>query len=162
MIEAKTLLVELKARYPVVAEWKPLAVGVRDELIAVGYSAEVLRRTLYTHVHGIKYKRIVAKGGKRFHLDGSEAQDIESEHIESALKSIAEYDRANADRVLRKKEIKAQEVDSRAVKTIKPEPAPKLKPAAKPSLAAKTPLAAKSPPVVAVVVKKRRVVQVPK
>lgn len=152
MNELRTLLAALAERYPVIAARLPLAIGVREELVLAGYDAELLRRSLYQHVHGIKYQRLLFLGGKRFHLDGIEAGEIDPEHVEFARQKIEEFDQQTAKKMLLKKELKAKLAASLAVKAIKPEPAPK--PAAKALPAA--PLA------VTVVVKKKRIVQVPK
>lgn len=161
MNDALKQLADMKECYPVMRARLPLAVGVRDELVAAGYDAELLRRSLYAHVHTVRYLRKIAQGGQRHHLDGTEAGAIEPEHAEFARQKVAEYDVHEAARRLRVKAAKAELSAKREREAAAKAPAkapPTVKVAAKPI--AKTPPAAS--PAVTIVVKKKRVLQVPK
>lgn len=144
--EVRTLLAALSERYPVIAARLPLAIGVRDDLIAAGYDAELIGRCLRAHVGGIKYQRMVARGGKRYRLDGIEAQDIDPLHVEFARQKVEEFDHLKA---IKKEKNNTQSVASRTIKAIKLDTSPMPK------------AAAKSLPAVAIIIKKKRVLQVP-
>lgn len=159
----RALLAALHERYPVIAARLPLAIGIHQQLLDEGHDPALLRRVMSIHVKSVKYVVNMLKGGQRHHLDGSDAGEIEAEHVEFARQKVEELNRQTAEKVLLKKEQKSKLAASLAAKSIKPEPAPKPKPkpAAKPTPAVKAPPVAKSPPIVAVVVKKRRLIQLP-
>ena len=108
MSEPRATLDALIERYPVFAARLPLAIGVRDELIAAGHDPDAVRRALHIHVLTMRYQRMLSKGGKRYHLDGAEAQDIDPEHIEVARQKVGEYDQAWEAGKQRRKEQKEQ------------------------------------------------------
>ena len=157
----RALLKTLHETFPVIAERKPLAIGAFKELLAVGYDVELLRTCMKIHVESFKYLRAVSKGGQRHHLDGTEAGAIEPEHAEFARQKVEEFVRLTAARKLRKKEqeaLIAAKREREAVAKAPAEPPPKAKVAAKPVV--KTPPAASA--AITIVVKKKRVLQVPK
>lgn len=166
MNDVQKQLAELKARYAVIAECKPLAVGVRAELVAAGYDVDLIGRSLYIHAQQIRYQRKIAQGGQRHHLDGSEAGEIDPGHAEFARHKVAEYDEREVARRLRVKEQKALKAAKQArlaaAESLAVAPPPVkvvAKPIAKILPATKTPPVA---PAVPVVVKKRRSIVVPK
>ena len=175
---SRELLRELSEKYPVFASRLPLAIGVKTELLAAGYAEERLRLVLYPYTKATRYLKNMAKGGKRYHLDGTEADDLDPEHVEKARIAVAERMKKTIEELRRKKEQKAQEAANRAAKleqlaktAANAKKAGKAMPvaqaAAKVAKPAPTAIAprqtdAVATPAVPVIVKKRRTIEVPK
>ncbi len=169
------LTAELVARYPAFAAMLPLIVGVHEELVAAGYDPALLRKCVFKHVASTSYLKNMAKCGKRYNLDGTEAGDLDPEHVEHARKAVAERARKNIEDTRMKKERKEQDKANAVAKAeIMAKVAAKSAKAGKPAAPVKPapakqvantvqPVAVAMPaPAVAVVVKKKRIVVVPK
>ena len=153
---SRELLRELSEKYPVFANRLPLAIGVKNELLAAGYAEEKLRVALYPYTKTTNYLKNMAKGGKRYHLDGTEADDLDPEHVEHARIAIAERMKKTIEEQRQKKEQKAQEAANRLAKAEQlAKAADKAAKAGKPVVQAKV---AKLAPVVPVIIKKKRVI----
>ena len=168
---SRELLGELFEKYFVFANRLPLAIGVKNELLAAGYPEEKLRVVLYPYVKTTSYLKNMAKGGKRFHLDGTEADDLDPEHVEHARIAVAERLKKTIEEQRQKKERKLQEDANRAAKleqlaktAANAKKAGKVMPvaqvAAKPKGIEQAPVPKSTSPLatkVAVVIKKKRV-----
>ena len=94
----KDALQTLRMRFAVFNDFKPLAVGILDEVQPEisEFSRTRLRRAVHAHVHNARYLKAVAAGGLRYHLDGSEAGEISAESVEyskECLKTLKEKTR---------------------------------------------------------------------
>lgn len=74
----------LLERHAVLKENKPLAIGICKQLAECekDFSKKLLRTILHFHTRNVSYLKNVAKGGKRFNLDGTESSDIEQQAID--------------------------------------------------------------------------------
>lgn len=87
--QVKALHATLGQKYKVINSHQPLAVGIANEVMSLGYPEDVVRRVLQQHVTTTMYLKALAKGGKRFHLDGTEAGDVAEEHSKHAQEKLA-------------------------------------------------------------------------
>lgn len=80
----------LKDNYPVFKKWKPLAIGVNEEIVALAPPGSVnqhlLAMALGLHVKMVPYHLSLAesKSMQRYHLDGSPAGPLLERHQERA------------------------------------------------------------------------------
>ena len=91
----KDALQLLRTRFAVFKDYKPLAIGILDEVQpqVTEFSRTRLRRALHAHVNHMRYLKAVAAGGNRLHLDGSEAGEITEEAVsysKECLKNLKE------------------------------------------------------------------------
>lgn len=86
--QVKALHATLRQKYRVIQSHQPLAVGIADEVVSLGYPEDVVRRVLQQHVTATVYLKALVKGGKRFHLDGTEAGDVAEEHSKYAQEKL--------------------------------------------------------------------------
>ena len=180
------LTAELIARYPAIAAVLPLTIGVHEELVAAGYDPALLRKVIFKHVNSTTYVKKLARGGKRHKLDGTEAEDIEQEHVANAFKTVGERRILLGAQITAKitaaKARKEQEAANRAAKqeqlaktAANAKKAGKAMPAAqaaakvvKPAPKAATPPQTRAAPVpkpsvdIPIIIKKKRIVLVPK
>ena len=58
-------------KYEVFSKFKPLALGIEQDLIAdlPQFSAELIMRVMANHCRRPKYLKAIARGGKRFNLN---------------------------------------------------------------------------------------------
>jgi sRNA-binding protein len=176
---SNALTAELVARYPAFAAVLPLTVGAKNQMLAAGFDPVMLRKAVYKHVMSTAYLRKLAKGGKRYNLDGTEAEDIDPEQAEKANVTLTERIRKTIEEMRQKKQNKALEDANRLAKAeqlaktaANAKKAGKAMPVAqaaakvvKPAPAAKPvqPFVVATPvPSVAVIVKKKRIVVIPK
>jgi len=79
---AKELDERVTELYSVWCDFKPLEVGIDEavwELITQkewGYSKRIMRKAFKLHVRDMRYRKVVAKGGKRYNLNGEEIDDV--------------------------------------------------------------------------------------
>lgn len=83
---------DLGKNYPVIAEKKPLAIGMYDEVLAVVGDPKIVSFILGKHTRSRKYLKAVSLGGKRFHLDGTESDEVLELHQADAARKIADRD----------------------------------------------------------------------
>lgn len=74
-------------KYEVFSRFKPLAVGIEQELAKAlpQYDAQIINRVLTNHCRRPKYIKAVARGGKRFNLMGRFQGEVSAEEQEYAL-----------------------------------------------------------------------------
>jgi sRNA-binding protein len=81
-VAAKELDKRLTELYSVWHDFKPLEVGIDEavwELLIQeewGYSKRIMRKAFKLHVRDMRYREIVAKGGKRYNLSGEAVDDV--------------------------------------------------------------------------------------
>lgn len=80
--ERPALLADLAARFPVIAEFKPLALGIYKQIrAAVDVKSRQLRWALALHCRCRAYRaNLEAPDSRRFNLDGSDAGEVSPEH----------------------------------------------------------------------------------
>lgn len=90
--QAAELLTLLREEYPVLAEFRPLAIGIHVTLRRVGVSNKLLRRALARHCGQRRYLQALAAGGARFALDGTacgEVTELQREVAKAKLERAA-------------------------------------------------------------------------
>lgn len=86
----RTSYADLLGKYEILRDKKPLAIGIYDEVLAVISEPKLTSYILAKHTRNSRYLKSLAEGGKRFHLDGTEADEILEIHQSHALISILE------------------------------------------------------------------------
>jgi sRNA-binding protein len=76
----------LYGKYPVFKQFRPLAIGIHEALIAElpQYDSTLVSRVLTNHCKKPRYLRSLAKGGKRYDLKGRETTVISDEEKNEA------------------------------------------------------------------------------
>ena len=74
-------------KYEVFSKFKPLALGIEQDLIAdlPQFSAELIMRVMANHCRRPKYLKAIARGGKRFNLNNRFQGEISAEEQQDAL-----------------------------------------------------------------------------
>lgn len=90
-ITPNSILRLLRYRYPVIAEFKPLRIGIYHEVRAVcpEAPARVVQAALHHHTTKSPYLRAIVAGGPRYALDGSENGIVIEHHQELAKQELA-------------------------------------------------------------------------
>lgn len=100
---------DLRKNYPVMEEKKPLAIGVHGEVLAIVLDPKIVSFILGKHTRSRKYLKALSLGGKRFHLDGSESEEVSDLHQADAVKKMADRDSEIAKKKAVKEESKPVE-----------------------------------------------------
>lgn len=97
---ARLLLKELQEKFPSFREYKPLAIGIDKQLIALRpeLSKKVLRIALGMHTNSLRYLKEMEKATVRFDLDSNTTDEVTDAH------------RAHASEILRERFKKAAEL----------------------------------------------------
>lgn len=120
------LLADLRARFPVLADFRPLKIGIHLEIRAAlegsGISnIRIARATHYHTGHGL-YLKALAAGGPRYNLAGEVGGEVTEEQRRHAIQQLKERQRA------RKKKPKPKAAPAQAepphAAPPEPEPAP--------------------------------------
>ncbi|MXR36155.1 ProQ/FINO family protein [Craterilacuibacter sinensis] len=84
----------LYTSYPVFKQFKPLAIGIHEALGAAlpQYEAQLIGRVLSNHCRKPRYLKSVARGGKRFALDGKPAGVVSDEEKAAAHKQCEDLE----------------------------------------------------------------------
>lgn len=90
----QALLADLRARWPILNEPKPLKRGIRQDIRAAlnGVSGVKIARALLLHAATAEYQAALAAGGPRFDLDGLPAGEVsatERRHAQAILEGKA-------------------------------------------------------------------------
>ena len=74
-------------KYEVFSKFKPLALGIEQDLIAdlPQFSAELIMRVMANHCRRPQYLKAIARGGKRFNLNNRFQGEISAEEQQYAL-----------------------------------------------------------------------------
>ncbi len=84
------LLAELRARWPILSQPKPLKLGTRQDIRTAldGVSGVRIARAVLLHIATAEYQAALAAGGPRYALDGSPAGEVttkEKRHAQAVL-----------------------------------------------------------------------------
>ncbi len=132
------LLAELRSRWPVLAEAKPLKLGIRQELRAAldGISGVRIAHALLLHIATPTYQTAVAAGGPRYALDGSLCGEVtakQQHHAQDILDGLADWPA----RKPRKKPKRVKAKDKADLPQATHEPPPSPEPVKPPAVGAK-------------------------
>lgn len=113
---ARTLLTELRQRFPAFGQCLPLAIGI-DKLLLTEMpeiSRKTLRVALNMHTNSSRYLKAMATATVRFDLAGVAAGDVSEEHRTRAAEMLKERfkkerEQRNATRVVDETKRKAEE-----------------------------------------------------
>ncbi|GAB7129652.1 hypothetical protein JCM19000A_41600 [Silvimonas sp. JCM 19000] len=92
---------EMYRRYAVLRENRPLAIGTGDVLAAAlpHFDATVISRALSNHCARISYQKQLAKGGRRFNLNGKPEGEVDEgakTHAQALVDAAQEKAKATA------------------------------------------------------------------
>jgi len=92
---------ELMVKYEVFRLFKPLAIGVTEEVIKAypDIDPSICTAAVGMHVMRIRYKESVARGGRRWKLNGDKSDKVSSTH---ARRSARRFKEEAADETIRK------------------------------------------------------------
>lgn len=73
-------------RYNIFRQYKPLAIGIEEKLCQdmSQYDPQIIRRVLANHCRRLRYLNALAKGGRRFDLNGRPKGEISPEEQQAA------------------------------------------------------------------------------
>ncbi|MEJ2793108.1 ProQ/FINO family protein [Iodobacter sp. LRB] len=89
--QQQIMIIELLyQRYPVMKQFKPLMIGVHKELEKAlpQFGANHVHRSIAAHCRKVRYLKSVARGGKRFDLNGKPVGDVTAEEKAAAAKFV--------------------------------------------------------------------------
>ena len=89
---ATTLLKQLQMEFPVIAEYRPLAIGIDKQLLATRPATDrkQLRVALGMHTHSVRYLKAMQEGTQRFDLQGAAAGEVSAEQRALASQALLE------------------------------------------------------------------------
>lgn len=87
---ARALLTALRAEYPVLAEYRPLAIGIRAAVYAAspGVTRKTINIALAMHCRCDNYLQSIAAGGPRYALDGASCGEVTEAHRAAAVLAL--------------------------------------------------------------------------
>jgi ProP effector len=90
--DARQLLKEFQATFPVFRDCLPLAIGIDKQLLArlPGLDRKALRSALGMHTHSTRYLKTMEKATQRVNLDGQPANEIDAAHRSHAAELLKE------------------------------------------------------------------------
>lgn len=97
---ARALLKQLQERFPVIAEAKPLSIGIDAEIVAAmpEVDRKLLRAALRMHTGSTRYLKSTERGSDRFDLANQASGSLSAEHRERAASLLKErFARRKAD-----------------------------------------------------------------
>lgn len=100
---------DLRKNHPVIAEKKPLAIGVYEEVLGIVLDPKIVSFILGKHTRSRKYLKALSLGGKRFHLDGTESEEVSELHQADAVRKMADRNSEIAKKKVAKEELKPVE-----------------------------------------------------
>ena len=98
--EARRLLKSLQGTHAVFKEFKPLAIGIDKQLLALdaNINRKALRLALGMHTNSFRYLKSMEKATQRFNLDGSPAGEVPEGHRKHASEILRERSKKEAER----------------------------------------------------------------
>ena len=89
---AKALLKQLQDEYPVIAECRPLAIGIDKQLLETRPATDrkQLRAALGMHTHSSRYLKAMQAASQRFDLQGIAVGEVSEEQRALASKELLE------------------------------------------------------------------------
>jgi len=109
-VDARAVLKDLQARFPVFADFSPLAIGIDRQVLAQmpDLSKKALRLAMRQHTQSTRYLKAMEKASVRLNLDASEADAVTDENRRHASELLRERFKKHAEAR------KAQEAAARA------------------------------------------------
>ena len=97
---AKEMLKVLRAAFPVFAEFKPLAIGIDKQVMAIHpeFEKKLLRPAMGFHTGSISYLKAMQNASNRFNLDGTPADPVTAEQRDHAAQQLREHFKAGAEK----------------------------------------------------------------
>jgi len=90
----------LRTAFPVFAEFKPLAIGIDKQVMAIHpeFDKKLLRPAMGFHTRSISYLKAMQNASHRFNLDGSPADPVTAEQRDHAAQQLREHFKAGAEK----------------------------------------------------------------
>jgi len=97
---SKDMLKALRQEFAVFGDFKPLAIGIDKQLMALrpDFSKKLLRPAMGLHTRSIPYLKSLQSAEVRFNLDGSPADPVSPAQRELASQTLREHFKARADK----------------------------------------------------------------
>ncbi len=114
---ARALLKQLQEQFPVLGEFKPLAIGIDKQIHAQvpGIDKKLLRIALSIQTSTMRYLKAMEKADTRFNLDGTAAGTVDETHHKHASETLRERFKKMAEqKKALEAEKKAKEDEARA------------------------------------------------
>lgn len=91
-VDARAVLKDLQARFPVFADFSPLAIGIDRQVLAQmpELSKKALRLAMRNHTQSTRYLKTMEKATVRLNLDGSNADEVTDENRSHASELLRE------------------------------------------------------------------------
>ena len=91
-VDARAVLKDLQARFPVFADFSPLAIGIDRQVLAQmpDLSKKALRLAMRQHTQSTRYLKAMEKASVRLNLDASEADAVTDENRRHASELLRE------------------------------------------------------------------------
>lgn len=91
-IDARTLLKDLQSRFPVFADFSPLAIGIDRQILAQmpDLSKKALRLAMRSHTQSTRYLKAMEKATVRLNLDGTPGDEVTDENRRHAGELLRE------------------------------------------------------------------------
>lgn len=91
-IDPRAVLKDLQARFPVFADYSPLAIGIDRQVLAAQpeLSKKALRLAMRQHTQATRYLKSMEKATVRLNLDGSPADPVTDENRQHASELLRE------------------------------------------------------------------------
>lgn len=91
-VDARAVLKDLQARFPVFADFSPLAIGIDRQVLAQmpDLSKKALRLAMRNHTQSTRYLKTMEKATVRLNLDGSNADEVTDENRSHASELLRE------------------------------------------------------------------------
>ncbi|MEC5384848.1 ProQ/FINO family protein [Uliginosibacterium sp. H3] len=96
---ARALLKQLQDAFPVIAEHRPLAIGIDKQLLEMRPATDrkQLRVALGVHTHSVRYLKAMQAATQRFDLAGTAVGEVSEEQRALASKELIERFRKQAE-----------------------------------------------------------------
>jgi len=91
-VDARAVLKDLQTRFPVFADFSPLAIGIDRQVLAQmpELSKKALRLAMRNHTQSTRYLKTMEKATVRLNLDGSNADEVTDENRSHASELLRE------------------------------------------------------------------------
>lgn len=91
-VDARAVLKDLQARFPVFADHSPLAIGIDRQVLAQmpELSKKALRLAMRNHTQSTRYLKVMEKARVRLNLDGTPADEVTDENRRHASELLRE------------------------------------------------------------------------
>lgn len=96
----KDMLKALREAFPVFAEYKPLAIGIDKQAMAIhpDFDKKLLKPAIGFHTRSIPYLKILQNATHRFNIDGTSAAPVTPAQQKLAAQQLREHFKIGADK----------------------------------------------------------------